>query len=191
MEAQTAAPVEVSQSALEAVRALGEQVVLGKHQVAIDRMYPEWKERTAKELGGMEKLEEQLASVATMMAQQGVQLLSFRPQGAPTSYEVAPGKEVVVVDGKEVERLIHKKWLVFIPTVTRYRIARPPGAGDLPEFVFIESTGFQVAISDKGANDWTFIDGAGVTVSDLRRLFVALPENLTLPPIERKTVQGN
>lgn len=182
--------MDVTTSAIAAVKTLGEQVVLGKHQVAIERMYPEWKERAAKRAGGMNKLEEQLAGVATMMAQQGVQLISFKPQGAPTSYEVLPGKEVVEEDGKKVEKLIHKKWLVLIPTVTEYRIARPAEKGGAPKFVVIQSTGFQAAVSDKDKNDWTFIDGASLTVADLRRLFITLPENMELPPIARKQVEG-
>lgn len=189
-DAQAAAPVEVTNAAVAAVKVLGEQVVLGKHQVAIDRMYPEWKERAAKRAGGMEKLQQQLAGVATTMAQQGVQLISFRPQGAPISYEVLPGKETVEENGKKVEKLIHKNWLVLIPTVTEYRIAKPAEKGGAPKFVVIQSTGFQVAVSEKDKNDWTFIDGASVTVADLRRLFITLPENMELPPIKRKAIEG-
>jgi len=189
--AQQAAPVEVSDSAVAAVKALGEQVVLGKHQVALDRMYDEWKARAAKQAGGMEKLEEQLAKVPKMMAQQGVQLISFKPQqGVPASYEVQMGKEEVVENGQKVEKAIYKKWLVLIPTETEYRIAAPAEKGGVPKFVVIQSTGFQVAISDKGKNDWSFIDGASLTVADLRRLFITLPENMQLPPIKRKQVEG-
>jgi hypothetical protein len=188
--AQAAAPAPVAAAAVAAVKALGDQVVLGKFQVAIDRMYPQWKERAAKEAGGMDKLEEKLAGVPRMMAQQGVQLISFRPQGMPVSYEVGPGKEVVVVNGKEVEKLVHKQWLVLVPTLTEYRISKPGEKGALPKFVVIQSTGFQVAVSDKDKNDWTFIDGAGLSVADLRRLFITLPENMELPPIERKAVEG-
>ena len=50
----------------------------------------------------------------------------------------------------------------------------------------IESIGFQVAVSDKGKNDWTFIDGSGLTVNDLRGLFVTLPQDLELPPLEKR-----
>ena len=188
--AQAAAPMEVTDSAVAAVKALGEQVVLGKHQVAIERMYPQWKERAAKEAGGMDKLEAKLAGLGKAMAQQGVQLISFKPQGAPSSYEVEMGKEVVEENGKKVEKMIHKKWLVLIPTVTEYRIAAPPEKGSVPKFVVIQSTGFQAAISDKGKNDWTFIDGASLNVAELRRLFITLPENMQLPPIKRKQVEG-
>jgi hypothetical protein len=188
--AQQAAPMEVTDSAVAAVKVLGDQVVLGKHQVAIERMYPEWKERAAKQAGGMDKLEAALERVPKMMAQQGVQLISFKPQGAPTSYEVQMGKEVVSENGKQVEKAIYKKWLVLIPTVTEYRIAAPAEKGGVPKFAVIQTIGFQAAISEKGKNDWSFIDGASLTVAELRRLFVSLPDNMQLPPIKRKQVEG-
>jgi hypothetical protein len=189
--AQAAAPAEVSTAAVAAVKTLGDQVVLGKFQVAIDRMYPEWKTRAAKRAGGMDKLEEQLADVGKKMAQQGVQLMSFRPQGAPLSFEVGPGKEVVQENGKQVEKLIHKQWLVLVPTITEYRISKPGEKGALPKFVVIQSTGFQVAVSDKGKNDWTFIDGATLRISELRRLFFNLPQDMALPEIKKEEKKTN
>lgn len=186
VNAQVEAPAEVTSAAVAAVKAMGDQVVLGKHQVAIDRMYPQWKESVAKREGGMEKLEEKLAGIVKQMNEQGVQLLAFRPEGKPTAYEVGPGKEVVEEDGKKVEKMIYKKWLLLIPTVTQYRITKPAQAGELPKFLVITSRGFQVAISDKDKNDWTFIDGAGVTVPELRRLFITLPDTMVLPEIKRE-----
>jgi len=186
LDAQVEAPAEVTSAAVAAVKAMGDQVVLGKHQVAIDRMYPQWKESVAKREGGMEKLEEKLAGIVKQMNEQGVQLLAFRPEGVPTAYEVGPGKEVVEEDGRKVEKMIFKKWLLLIPTVTQYRITKPAQAGELPKFLVITSRGFQVAISDKGKNDWTFIDGAGVTVPELRRLFITLPDTMVLPEIKRE-----
>ena len=92
---------------------------------------------------------------------------------------------VELVDGKPVERLRYTKWLVLVPTVTKFRTHIK---GD-PVAVTIESTGFQVAVTDKGKEDWTFIDGAGVTVNDLRSLFVNLPMNLELPPLEKRQIK--
>ena len=83
-----AAPPDVVASAVAAVDKLGEEVVLGRYQVAVERMNPMWKERTAKRMGGMEALEKQLDGVATQMVQQGISMISFKPQGQPRSYEV-------------------------------------------------------------------------------------------------------
>lgn len=176
-----AAPAEVVASAVAAVASLGDEVVLGRYQVAVERMNPVWKERTASRAGGMNKLEEQLAGVARQMVQQGISMISFKPQGQPRSYEVGPGKKVDIVKGEEVETLIFTKWLVLVPTATKFRIIRQ---GESKPLV-IESIGFQVAVSDKGRNDWTFIDGSGLTVNDLRSMFVTLPQDLQLPPLEK------
>lgn len=188
--AQNAAPVEVTTSAVAAVKALGDQVLLGNHIVAVERMYPEWKQRAAKDAGGMEKLEEQLKGLPAMMAQQGVQLISFRPKGSPVSYEVSPGKKVVKEGGKDVEKLIYQKWLVLVPTLIEYRIAKPSEGTAAPQFVVIQSSGFQIAVSDKDSNTWSFIDGASIKASELLGLFGTLPANLEFPPVERKVLEG-
>ncbi|MBK1817938.1 hypothetical protein JIN84_20115 [Luteolibacter yonseiensis] len=178
----SAAPADVVASAVTAVASLGDEVVLGRYQVAVERMNPQWKKRTADRMGGMDKLEQQLDGVAKQMVQQGISMISFKPQGQPRSYEVGPGKKVETVDGGQVETLVFSKWLVMIPTVTKFRIIRPGEAKP----IVIESIGFQVAVTDKGKNDWTFIDGAGLTVNDLRSLYVNLPQDLQFPPLEKR-----
>jgi len=177
------APPEVVASAVAAVQKLGAEVVLGHYQVAIDRMLPSWKERMAKRMGGTEELQKQLAGLSAQMSQQGVSMISFKPDGENRSFEVWPGKKKTVVDGKETEELIYTKWLIIIPTVTQFRIMKDR------DFHIIESRGFQIAVSDKGADDWTFIDGSGVTVSELRSLFLTLPADVELPQIERREVR--
>jgi hypothetical protein len=178
----SAAPPDVVASAVAAVARLGDEVVMGRYQVAVERMNPMWKERTAKRLGGMDELERQLAGVAKQMVQQGISMISFKPQGQPRSYEVGPGRKVDVVAGEEVESLIFTKWMVLIPTATTFRVILQGEAKPR----LIESIGFQVAISDKGKNDWSFIDGSGLTVTDLRSLFATLPQDLQLPPLEKR-----
>ena len=180
-----AAPADVVASAVAAVRDLGEQVALGRFQVAVDRMNPMWKERAARRAGGMEALERQLDGVARRMVQEGVSVISSRPHGQPRSFEIWPGRRTVTVDGREFEEMTHTMWMVLVPTVTTYRILREGEQRPL----MIESTGFQVAISDKSRLDWTFIDGTGLTVNELRSLFLTLPADLDLPPIERREVR--
>ncbi len=178
------APREVVASAVEAVRALGREVVIGRYQAAIDGMNPLWKKRAAARAGGIEKLEERLATVAEEMVRNGISMISFEPKGEPRSFEVYPGTKIDTVDGRQVESLEYKKWMVLVPTVTRFRIlqeGRPP--------VVIESTGFQVVVADKGTDDWTFIDGSGVDVNELRQLFITLPADLKLPPVEQREVK--
>lgn len=178
-------PDEITKSAIAAVGSLGKEVVLGKYQVAIDRIYPQWKKRVAKRMGGMEKLEKQLEDVSLEMRKHGISITDFKPQGQPQAFEVYPGKQVKVVDGKQVESMRYTKWLVIVPTITRVRMLVK---GD-PVALNFESTGFQIAISDKDSDVWHFIDGSAVTVSELRSLFITLPENLKLPPLEKKQIK--
>ena len=179
--AQTVAPHEVTASAVAAVEALGKRVVLGDHKAAIDSMYPQWKKRMAKRYGGLEKLEKQLEGIGGEMARNGVSIISFKTAGVPRVYEVWPGKSP---EGEEAEP-VFDKWMLLIPTVTQFRIMQ----GDPPEAHVINSHGFQVAISDKGENAWSFINGADVTVADLRSLFASLPANMELPAVKREVAE--
>ncbi len=176
------APPEVVASAVAAVRDLGEQVVLGRYHVAIERMNPVWKDRAARRAGGMAALEQQLNQVGREMVRQGVSIIASQPQGKPRVFEVTPGRLTRIVDGQSVEEMIYTKWLIFVPTITTYRIIRE---GE-PRPLVVESTGFQVAVSAKDPLDWTFIDGASVSVNELRSLFISLPADVELPPIERR-----
>lgn len=175
------APPDVVASASAAVAKLGDEVVLGRYKTAIDRMNPMWKERTAKRMGGMEKLERELEGVAQQMVQQGISMISFRPEGQPRSYEVGAGTKVENVKGESIEKLVFNQWLVLIPTVTKFRITRQK-----EKTLVIESIGFQVAVSEKGKNDWTFIDGSGLSVNDLRSMFFNLPQDMQLPPVGKR-----
>ena len=179
------APPEVVASAVKAVEDLGREVVMVHYQVAVDRMFPQWKERTAKRMGGMEKLQQQLDGVADQMIRQGIAIIDSVPQGQPRAFEVDAGKKVEVIDGVDIEKLRYTKWLVLVPTVTKFRALIK---GD-PVAVIIESTCFQVAISEKGKADWTFIDGSTVSVNDLRSLFGNLPQDLELPPLEKRQIK--
>jgi hypothetical protein len=182
--ATEAVPPQVVASAVAAVAKLGDDVVLGRYQVAVERMNPIWRERTAKRSGSTETPEQQAAGVAAQMVQQGISMISCKPQGQPRPYEVAPGTVAVKENGATVEKLMFTKWLVLVPTATRFRIMHGE-AGQPPKVITIESISYQVAISDKGKNDWTFIDGSQLQPSDLRGLFVTLPKNMELPPVEK------
>jgi len=179
------APPEVAAAAVKAVSVLGKEVVMGRYEVAVERMYPQWKSRAAARMGGMENLKNELDGVAKRMLQQGISITDFKPNGEPRTYEVYPGKKVVKENGVEVEKLRYTKWMVLVPTLTKFRMFLEND----PKPVIIESTGFQVAIADKGRNDWTFIDGSAVTVKDLRSLFFNLPVSLELPPLEKKQIK--
>jgi hypothetical protein len=179
---QTTAPLEVVNSAIAAVNDLGRQAVLGKMKTSLDRMYPQWKERLSRKLGSEQALEKQFDEAVAEMVRQGTSMISFKTYGYPKVYEVFPGKKVELVDGKQVETLVNTKWLLLVPTEVRYRVIQKQ------ESMVIESKGFQVAIADKDKPQWTFIDGAGLTVQDMRSLFISLPADMELPAIQRRAI---
>lgn len=178
-------PPDLAASAVAAVSRLGEEVVLGRYQVAIDRMNPQWMARAAQSFGSREELERKIEGVAAEMVRQGISMLSFKPQGLPLVYQVSPGHRK---QGAEGGSFGYTQWLVLVPTATRFRILSRVEQG-APQAVTIEKIGFQAAISDKGENDWTFIDGAGLKVADLRSLFPTLPRDMKLPPVEEKVIR--
>jgi hypothetical protein len=172
---QVPVPEAVKTSAVAAVEALGQKVVYGDHAAAVERMYPRWRKRMAKRLGGEEEVASKLASVGEEMARKGVSIISFKTLGEPTAYEVWPGK--TPPDSTET---VYDKWLLFIPTRVQIRMIEE----DSPRAQVWNKFSFQVAIADKEALDWTFIDGATMSVSDLRSLFASLPANLELPLVK-------
>jgi hypothetical protein len=189
------APPAVVASAVAAVDRLGRDVTKGDFIVAIDRMNPEWLAQLARQGGGgrigadkeaevrkRDEIRKQAEGAAKRLAQEGVSIVSSVPLGQPLSFEVGPGKRIEKVEGQEVEVLVFTKWMVLVPTLTKYRMLLK---GD-PKPLFIEKTGFQVAVADKGKDNWTFIDGSNLTVSALRRVFSTLPKDMQLPPIAER-----
>ncbi|MBN8458442.1 MAG: hypothetical protein J0M04_11460 [Verrucomicrobia bacterium] len=183
-QAQAAnAPPQVVASAVAAVEKLGMDVTKGDFKIAIDRMNPEWMARLAKQTpGGREAIQKQIEGAAKRLAQEGVSIVSSVPMGQPRTFEVSPGKRLEKVNGQDVEVLVFTKWMVLVPTLTKYRMLLK---GD-PKPVFIEKIGFQVAVADNGKDNWTFIDGSNLTVSALRRVYPTLPKDMRLPPIEER-----
>lgn len=178
-------PAEVPNAAVLAVQHLGEQVLAGHYKVAIDRMNPQWKERTAARLKGMKSLEMQLEDTAAQMTRLGIAMVSFKPAGQPRVYQVTPGYREVTKQGKKQQVFIYTKWLVFVPTVTIFRVARE----GMPKATIIESQSYQVAVADKGKSDWTFIDGSGLNIADLRGLYGTLPADMELPPVLKREIR--
>lgn len=177
-------------SAVRAVGELGQSVVQGKYQMALERMNPKEKERLAKQMGGLDKLEKQLAAVPAEMVRQGVKVVSSKPQGKPVAYGVVPKPTVLEVDGKKVQRMRNSQWLVLVPTITKFKIWNRTDPNKPDEVIEIESLSFQVAVSDRDKEDWSFIDGAGLTIGRLRNLYGTLPADIQLPEVHKRQVQN-
>lgn len=172
-------PKEVLEGASAATKVLGQEVLKGNFSYSIQRMYPRWRKRAAKRIGGDDKLERKLMAIPEQMRKNGIKLLKFEV-GEPTA-----GHEVFLLrgqddDGNPVQAYL--EWLVFVPTRSEYRVIDPLTR----QVKRIETKGFQVAIVKKGAADWYFIDGSNLTIPELRSFFPGLPEDrelLGLPPV--------
>jgi len=181
-------PASVVDSAVKAVAELGQAVVMGKYQFALERMNPKEKERLAKQVGGLDTLEKQLAAVPAEMVRQGVKMISCKPQGQPQAFGIEPKPTPVLVNGRQVSRLVCSQWLVLVPTITRFEVLQRT-EGEPPKWLKIESKSFQVAVTDRDKEDWTFIDGAGLTVGRLRNLYVTLPFDIQFPEVHKRQVE--
>ena len=189
-------PAKAIASAVQAVGELGKSVVQGRYAMALERMNPKEKDRLAKQLGGLEEVEKQLEGVAAEMVKQGVRIISCKPVGMPKAYGVEPvlvkelpagGAGAADLDDKK-GRWFFSQWLVLVPTVTRFEVMHRP-QGQPAQWIKIESLSYQVAVSDRHKEDWTFIDGAGLTAARLCGLYKTLPANIELPEVKKRQVK--
>lgn len=147
---------------------------MGNYAHLMETMYGPWKAKEARRLGGEQALiRKVIVEIPQKMREQGLQITEIkagRPTGAFEVNAIMRGGQVVGF----------REWLVFVPTTQRCRVAQEGRVR------FVESSGFQVAIVSQGQNDWKFINGAGLSVDNLRRLFPTLPskkEDLGLPVV--------
>ncbi|MBK1790174.1 hypothetical protein [Persicirhabdus sediminis] len=185
--AQVFVDPNVEESARQSVQKLGNEVMANNVNFAIEKIYPRWKSRLAMQMGGEDKLVARMQQVPDELLRAGVSIISFRADRPTQFYEVWPSRIERVIDGRKQEVVV-KHHLTMVPTVTRFRIIDQK-AGKVHH---IDSYGFQVAVSEMGKNEWTFIDGATISEADLRSLFPTIPtvaNGLQLPVCKKEEVK--
>ena len=163
------------QSAQESVQKLGNEVMKSNFSFAVDKMYPRWKTRQAKRLGSEEKLLAAFNNAGIQMQEAGIILDSFVADPALKAYKVHPKMKDGHNDIRTSDDVVYEL-LVFVPTKMKMTFLLE----NQPKRSFLRES-FQIAIAKEGSNDWTFLDGATISVKDLRSLFPLLPHNLELP----------
>ena len=167
----------IADSAQAAVQRLGLERMKGNFRYGQDRMYPRWKRRLAKRLGGMDKIEQQFVAGEQQRIKMGLVVTDYRA-GAPRAFfdvwrakklDARTGKPIADASGHEI---IVEHWLAVVPTVTRVKLPDRQQGGKIRE---IEEQSYTIAICEKGSNDWYFLTGMKPTVQDLRSLFPSLP----------------
>lgn len=183
-------PEAVMIEAQKATQALVNQVVRGNQDAAFLHMNPVWKDKLARKNGGAKKLMKNMRSEFANLQAQGVAIRAMEAKKPDVAFEVDFGLKDQVINGVNQQVGIYKKYLVFVPTLSLVtainRKVQPP------EIYDIRVDGFQVAICDKGQNNWTFIDGSDLKAANLRELFPFLPRNeklLGFPKREKKVLK--
>jgi hypothetical protein len=162
-------------SVQESVQKMGNEVLKSNFRFAVDKMYPRWKNRQAKRLGSEVKLLAAFNNAGVQMQEAGITLDSFVADPALKAYKVHPKMKAGRSEIRSSEDVTYEL-LVFVPTKMKMTFLLE----NQPKRSFLRES-FQIAIAKDGSNDWTFLDGATISVKDLRSLFPLLPHNLVLP----------
>ncbi|MFT6179769.1 MAG: hypothetical protein ACJAQT_002726 [Akkermansiaceae bacterium] len=174
--------MEVKQRAQAAVQALMDKTVRGDFQAALDAMNPNFVKITSRPYGGPAKYKAGLLKMLKEMGQNGVTFQAAITQAADIAFEVDYGLENQVIDGKPVigkggkpvRVASYRSWMVFVPTVKDFLFDdQETKPAKLREF---RQWDFEVAISPKKNENWTFINGASINALQLRKLFPFLPK---------------
>ena len=175
----------VASSAQAAVQKMGIEMMKGNYKYGHERMYPRWKRRLAKRYGGMAKLEAGLEKASQQKVSLGMMVTAYNAARPVSFFSVwrakkrdAAGNIVKDATGREV---VVDHWLAVVPTTTRVKLADPKLGGKIRT---LEESGYTIAVSEKGTNDWYFLTGMNPSIQDLRGLFPTLPPNekdLSLP----------
>jgi hypothetical protein len=168
-------PMEVQLRAKDAVQAQVDLTLKGDFKAVVDRMNPDHLKILSREAKvPVDVVKANKLGQLQAVAQQGVTIeamITLPPAGA---FEVDFGLVNQIVDGQAVNAGAYRSWMVFIPTVMDFSAmdhdAQPPRMRTFRKW------SFEIAISKKDGEDWTFLSGDGVNALELRKLFKFLPQ---------------
>lgn len=186
--AQEEPPVGTADSAQRAVQVLGDEVVKGNLEYAVNNMYPRLLARLIKQIGNKEDLLLRVQKAGEQMTQNGISIIKFK-SGAPTSFfRVWPLRKKGTDPTSNAPEDFVYQWLTFVPTQKTIRVI---DSSNVEKRIRIyEQEGFQVAITREDVDDWTFIDGSTLSIETLRSLFPSIPVDIDMlkDPITGKKV---
>ena len=176
-------PMEVKQRAQAAVQKIVDETVRGNFQAALDSMNPDFVKVISHPYGGPKKYKAGLLRQMNAMGKNGVTFQAAITRKADIAFEVdygfqdhiVDGKVVMGKDGKPQQVAAYRSWMVFVPTVKDFQVMdNSTNPAKLRKF---RKWDFEVAISPKEKEDWTFINGSSVNALQLRKLFKFLPKD--------------
>lgn len=175
-------PMEVKRRAQAAVQALMDKTVRGDFKAALDAMNPDFVKVVSRPYGGPAKYKAGLLKMLNDMGKNGMTFQAAITQAADSAFEVdygfenqlVNGKPVIGKDGKPVQVARYRSWMVFVPTVKDFQfLDKEIQPAKLRKF---RSWDFEVAISPKKNENWTFVNGTSINALQLRKLFPFLPK---------------
>lgn len=176
-------PLAVKRSAQAALQKVMDKTVRGDNQAAIDAMNLAYLKIISRANGGVAKHKAKLLNAMNMMGKNGVTFLAGITQVPDSALECDYGLE-----GPEGAKVgVYRKWMVFVPVVKDISILDKEQ--EPPVLRTLRITEFEVAISPKGREDWTFINGSGMNALELRKLFPFLPKDdkeYNFPPTKKR-----
>lgn len=176
-------PMEVKERAQAAVQEVVNKTVRGDFKAALDSMNPEFLKMMARPFGGPKRLKAQYLRQMQAMGKNGVTFQAAITRRADSAFEVDYGFEDLLVDGQKVmgpdgkpkQVARYRKWMVFVPTVKDFQyLDKSTNPAKLRRF---RKWDFEIAISPKGQEKWTFVNGNGMNALQLRKVFKFLPKN--------------
>jgi hypothetical protein len=165
-----AVPAEVLAGAVTAVQQVGDMTLRGDFQRVVETLYPRFRQRAAKKLGGNERLVAQMQKMVNDFAAQGIMVTKFEAEPALHGFDVPEFRE----------------WLVFVPTTKTVRFVDPQTGLKQVKAV----SDYQVAIRGKAdGSQWSFLNGSTLKIQELRALFPTLPADIEEWAVPRKSAR--
>jgi len=188
-------PAATIASVQKATQIFGDNALKGNFSYAIEKMYPRYRKKQQKVLGkgiDPEAIEKETASRLNAM---GVTITSYtagRPIGVFKVWQqIKPSMKLKIDQGINVKLKksdVFHNWMFIVPTTQVWTFTSQRGGP--PRKAKIE--GFQIVIAQEstpGQEQWTFIEGSGMTTRELRTVFPSLPVQLLLPTIKKSEIK--
>lgn len=187
-------PLQVMGRARFEAQKLMDETVKGNFPRVISRMHPGYVKAISRPYGGPEKFKATMLKMMMEMGGNGIAVQAGITRDPQTAFEVDWGARDILVDGKPVldangkpkQEFAFRQWMVYVPTEMTVMMKN----GDKMEKRLME--GFQIALSPKRNENWTFINGATVSPIQLRKVFPFLPKDpalLKFPKVGRPKIK--
>lgn len=166
-----AVPAEVLADAVRAVQDVGDLTLKGDFEGVVAQLYPRFRQRAAKKLGGNEQMAAQMRKMVNDFAASGLMVTQFQADPAIHGFDIPEFRE----------------WLVFVPTTKTVRFVDPRTG--LKETKAV--TDYQVAIRSKEAGaKWSFLNGSTLKIQELRTFFPSLPADIEEWAVPKKSARN-